>query len=209
MSAEDQAARKLGSMAVISKKVQRQQAQASELPATTMLDILGGTMKLRVDAWLPKAGSKQWGLLLESITTNLSKADTQRALAAFCYGKPLVVLSTRFEEPSFSVARRVKQDVESGAFEDAAASPCFNPNEDNVNFTKESGDQKARDDRWLRVWQHMTRQANATKANGGRVIQLVDPIKGLSAMQVAEAEFADDLGVPLVQKSIELCRSNR
>jgi hypothetical protein len=86
---------------------------------------------------------------------------------------------------------------------------CFNPNEDNVNFTKESGDQKARDDRWLRVWQHMTRQANATKANGGRVIQLVDPIKGLSAMQVAEAEFADDLGVPLVQKSIELCRSNR
>ena len=106
------------------------------------------------------------------------------------------------------MARRIKNDVESGTFEDATSSPCFNPNEDNVNFTKVvEGDQRARNDRWLRVWQHMTRQANATKANGGRVIQLVDPTKGLSDMQVAEAEFADDLGVPLIRREIDSYRN--
>ena len=100
-NAHDQAARKLGSMAVISRRVSRQQAQAAEQSTTTMLQVSvdGVYFKLRVDSWLPTGGEKQWGLLLEPISTKLSKADTQLALATFCNGKPLVVLSTRFEEP--------------------------------------------------------------------------------------------------------------
>ena len=66
-----------------------------------------------------------------------------------------------------SEARRVKGEVESGAR--GAAGPCFNPNEDNVNY--QENDQQLRNERWLRVWQHMARQA---KTSRGKVIQLLD-----------------------------------
>ena len=140
------------------------------------LTINGAQVRLRVDQWTPSSGSSQWGLLLETMGTNLSDNDTQRVLAAFCGGKPLVVLSTRFKEPSVSAARRVKGEVESGAR--GAQGPCFNPDEDNIDF--QNDDRTTRDDRWLLVWLHMAKHA---KASGGEIIQIVDETKGLSNMK--------------------------
>ena len=151
--------------------------------------------KLRVDACTPDGGREQWGVLLESMGSNLSKDDAQKVLAAFCNGRPLMLLSTRFKEPSFQAAQRVKGEVESGAR--GAAGPCFNPNEDNVNY--QDNYQKVRNDRWLRVWQHMARQA---KTSRGKVIQLLDEDLGLSEMQKAEAEFSDDIGLRLEQEPL-------
>ena len=156
----------------------------------------GVSVRLRVDQWMPSGGSRQWGLLLETMGTSISRDDIQRVLAAFCGGKPLTVLSTRFQEPSFSAARRVKGEIEKG-MRAGEPRPCFNPNEDNINF--QDNDQAARDDRWLLLWQHMTRQA---KASGGHVLQLLDKSRGLSTMQSAEADFAADIGVDVVQEPL-------
>jgi hypothetical protein len=57
----------------------------------------GVAIKMRVDAWMPKRGAGQWGLLLETMGTNLTEEDAQSMLGAFCDGKPLSVLSTRFK----------------------------------------------------------------------------------------------------------------
>ena len=38
--------------------------------------------------------------------------------------------------------------------------PCFNPNDDNVNF--QDNDQAIHDGRWLLVWQQMARHTNAS-----------------------------------------------
>ena len=159
------------------------------------ITINGAPVRLRVDRWTPSGGSAQWGLLLETMGTKLSRDDVQRVLAAFCGGRPLTVLSTRYQEPSFGAARLIKGEIESGAR--GQPRPCFNPNEDNINY--QENDQAARNDRWLLVWQHMARQA---AASGGEIVQLVDQSKGLSDMQTAEAEIAADIGVGVARELI-------
>ena len=151
--------------------------------------------KVRVDEWSVD-DAEQWGVLLESIPDGANKKDWRLLLGAFRGDKPMYVLSTRFSGQSFEAARALKAAAESG--EHGKAGPCFNPNEDNVNY--EDNAQAARDDRWLLVWQHMARQA---KASGGKVLQLVDPVEGLSRMQRAEEDFADDLG-DLEVKKVEI-----
>ena len=172
--------------------------QLSHASSVTMVSVPvnGQTIKIRVDAWKPSGGSRQWGLLLESIGSLLSKEGWQKVLGAFCQGKPLTVISTRLQEPSFGSARRLKASVENGMY--GARGPCFNPNEDNINYS--NNDQHARDDRWLLVWQHMARQA---KASEGHVIQIIDLGQGLSQMQVAEAAFASDIGLRIVRESCD------
>ena len=157
--------------------------------------INGAPMRLRVDRWTPSGGSAQWGLLLETMSRHISREDVQKMLAAFCGGRPLSVLSTRFREASFGAARRVKREIESGLRGEPR--PCFNPNEDNINYS--DNDQASRNDRWLLVWQHMARQA---RASGGEIVQLVDESEGLSAMQTAEADFAADIGVSVARELI-------
>ena len=107
---------------------------------------------------------------------------------------PLRVLTTRFQEPSFSAARAAKAAAEVGEY--GPPGPCFNPNEDNVNSQLEvangaansAEDQKSRDDRWLNVWVKMAR---AAVMSGGVAIQVIDEGQGLSQMQQAEAERGD------------------
>ena len=89
----------------------------------------------------------------------------------------------------------MKREVEDGAR--GTAGPCFNPNEDNVNF--QDNDQTIRDGRWLLVWRQMARH---TKVSGGKVIQLLDESMGLSDMQKAEASFAGDLGVCVAREPL-------
>ena len=105
--------------------------------------------KLRVDEWSVD-DAEQWGVLLESIPDKANKKDWRLLLSAFRGDKPMYVLSTRFTGASFEAARALKAAAESG--EHGKAGPCFNPNEDNVNY--EDNAQAARDDRWLLVWQH-------------------------------------------------------
>ena len=76
--------------------------------------------------------------------------------------------------------------------------------ENNVNSSLEvvnqqttsAEDQRSRDDRWLNVWAQMAR---AAKASGGAAIRVLDESKGLSQMQRAEADIADDIGLRVVQ----------
>ena len=102
---------------------------------------------------------------------------------------------------TFSSAQRVKEAIEKGGAGEGLDEglgldgPCFNPNEDNVNF--QDNEQAGRDDRWLLVWQHMARQA---KASGGKIVQIVDRAADLSKMQQAEADFAEDLELAVIRR---------
>jgi hypothetical protein len=171
------------------------EATASSANVRLVPVVVNGSAMLPVIPWVPNGGAEQWGLLLDTMGSNLTKEDGQSVLAVFCASRSLSVLSTRFEGPAFAAAQRVKREVEDGTR--GTAGPCFNPNEDNVNF--QDNDQATRDGRWLLVWQQMARHA---KASGGKVIQLLDKSMGLSDMQKAEASFAGDLGVCVAQEAL-------
>eukprot|EP01047_Picozoa_sp_COSAG01_P116444 COSAG01_NODE_45111_length_412_cov_1.319489_1_plen_136_part_11 len=80
--------------------------------------------------------------------------------------------------------------------------PCFNPNEDNINFALLEGedqeDQASRDGRWLLVFKWCAKVAALTE---GRMIQLRIPGFGLSPMQQAEQQIAEECGL-FVEKRV-------
>ena len=157
----------------------------------------GRALEISVVAWLP-ANRDLWGALLQtafSTTNALNEDDVQKLLSAFRAGHILHLISTRFEGHSYAHAANIKEDIEAGRgerFGIADVGPTFNPNTDNVNLSEDANDQKARDDRWLLVWQAMARQA---KTSGGKMIQIVEKSKGLSQMQQAEENYAKLLGL--------------
>ena len=105
------------------------------------------------------------------------------ALGAFARGKKFVLLSTRYKQPALQWSQWAKRRVE----EDEGC-PCFSPNQDNVNLGMIEGqDQASRDGRWLLVflWAAM-----AAAFTDGRMVQLLIPGLGPSAMQLAEREIA-------------------
>ena len=162
------------------------------------------TSPLRVDVWQPGDGVEAWGVLLQSMPAEASKEDWMAVLDVFRGGRPLFVLTTRYQEPSFSGAQEAKAKAERGEYGELGPGPCYNPNENNVNSSLEvvnqrttsAEDQRSRDDRWLNVWAQMAR---AAKASGGAAIRVLDESKGLSQMQRAEADIADDIGLRVVK----------
>jgi hypothetical protein len=162
----------------------------------------------RVDVarpWQPPLGSgalavvdntKQWG----DTWQRLGAAEPQDALAFLgCFmrelcGKPLSLVSTMYLSPAKQWAEMVKREEEA-----RHGAPCFNPNEDNVNFSQLEGeDQASRDGRWLLVFKWCAKVAAFT---GGRMIQLKIPGFGLSPMQQAEEQIADECGL-FVEKRV-------
>ena len=94
---------------------------------------------LPVVVWAPGAGKESWGLLLQTIPKAATDQDWLDILNAFRGDRPLYLLTTKFGEPSRSGAKATKAEVEAGAF--GPIGPCFNPNEDNVNFQPADDDQ--------------------------------------------------------------------
>ena len=123
------------------------------------------TSPLRVDVWQPGDGVEAWGVLLQSMPAEASKEDWMAVLDVFRGGRPLFVLTTRYQEPSFSGAQQAKAKAERGEYGELGPGPCYNPNENNVNSSLEvvnqrttnAEDQRSRDDRWLNVWAQMAR----------------------------------------------------
>ena len=117
---------------------------------------------------------------------------TERAGAAgvsFEDAKTLHVLSTRFSGVSFQVARTVKELIEARM----PSTACFNPNEDNLTLAE--GKAAEANAAWLKQWRKMLKRAAEV---GGRVVQLLSESEGLSDMQEAEEDMAEDKGVPVV-----------
>jgi hypothetical protein len=117
---------------------------------------------------------------------------TERAGAAgvsFEDAKTLHVLSTRFSGVSFQVARTVKELIEARM----PSTACFNPNEDNLTLAE--GKAAEANAAWLKQWRKMLKRAAKV---GGRVVQLLSESEGLSDMQEAEEDMAEDKGVPVV-----------
>eukprot|EP01047_Picozoa_sp_COSAG01_P021598 COSAG01_NODE_1257_length_11020_cov_5.619723_11_plen_643_part_00 len=140
--------------------------------------------------------SKRWGEAWQV----LGAAEPQDALAFLgCFmrevcGKPLSLVSTKYLSPAKQWAEMVKREEEA-----RHGAPCFNPNEDNVNFAQLEGeDQASRDGRWLLVFKWCAKVAAFT---GGRMIQLKIPGFGLSPMQLAEEQIADECGL-FVEKRV-------
>eukprot|EP01048_Picozoa_sp_COSAG05_P010932 COSAG05_NODE_995_length_6259_cov_2.194805_1_plen_527_part_00 len=173
----------------------------------SLLDSTGRPCKIFVFEWVQGGPNKQWGQLLQSIPTGASREDWAAALSAFRgvdpdipgSGKPMYVTTTRFIEPWGSGAKLCAAKAEAGEY--GPPGPCYNPNENNVNFdvTNEVEDRSIRDARWLKVWAHVSRQA---KASGGKAIQVFGEWYGLSGMQDAEADIAYDIGLPLVRQPL-------
>ena len=186
--------------AVDTPNMDKSGSMAVEEPKMVRLD--GEARPLLVHPWQANgAAPKQWGMLLQtSNPETLSIENMQRVLAAFRDGRPLHLFSCRFKEPSFSRVASLKRDIESGRAGGIVGSnmpaPCFSPNEDNVNYEAFEDDRKARDDRWLLVWQTVARQA---KESGGVMVQVVDEALGLSAMQQAEEGIAQLLELRCVR----------
>ena len=172
-------------------------------PQIVRVTISGKPSLQPVLRWIPDRTNemhKAWGLLLQTGTGNVNTGDMSREdmikmIDAFRHDRPLYVLSTRFAEPSKTFARKVKQMIESGQGKTldpniATMSPCYNPNEDNVNYVDSDeikGDQEVSNNRWLFVWEIM---AQCAKTSGGRMLQLRDDTRGMSNMQHAEERLA-------------------
>ena len=154
---------------------------------------------LPVVVWAPGAGKESWGLLLQTIPKAATDQDWLDILDAFRGDRPLYLLMTKFGEPSRSGAKATKAEVEAGDF--GPIGPCFNPNEDNVNFQPGDDDQADRDNRWLNVWTHM---ADAAAKSGGKAVQVYDEAQGLSQMQRAEATIAGYLGLRVERRRLGL-----
>eukprot|EP01047_Picozoa_sp_COSAG01_P031612 COSAG01_NODE_2250_length_8075_cov_16.059303_1_plen_722_part_00 len=140
--------------------------------------------------------TESWGLAWQV----LGPAEPQDALAFLgCFmrevcGKPLSLVSTKYLSPAKQWAEMVKREEEA-----RHGAPCFNPNEDNVNFAQLQGeDQASRDGRWLLVFKWFAKVAAFT---GGRMIQLKIPGFGLSPMQLAEEQIAAECGL-FVEKRV-------
>ena len=106
------------------------------------------------------------------------------------------VLSTRFRPPSshpyadpLAVSDYVKRRVEDLLGPHAK---CFDPNRDNVAL--EGGDELTANGVWLKTWRTMLTHAQQTN---GRMIRLDFSPAGLSPMQEAETDMAQDKGVPV------------
>ena len=109
-------------------------------------------------------------------------SDDLRRRTPIARGKKFVLLSTRYKQPALQWSQWAKRRVE----EDEGC-PCFSPNQDNVNLAMLDGrDQASRDGRWLQVflWAAM-----AAAFTDGRMVQLLIPGLGPSAMQLAEREI--------------------
>ena len=177
----------------------------ARLSRPTMVPVAAG-MGLPIFEWTPSGDQEQWGLLLQTAGTSLTEAEMAAVLRAFCGpSRHLYVLSTRFAEPSFAAAQHVKALIESGravaSLNVQEASPCYNPNTDNINYQEVAvDDQRERDDRWLLVWQAFAACAFST---GGCMIQIVDAGLGLSPMQHAEERHARLLDLAVVAVSVE------
>eukprot|EP01048_Picozoa_sp_COSAG05_P012560 COSAG05_NODE_1267_length_5328_cov_2.245554_1_plen_1512_part_01 len=175
----------------------------SSRPQWKLLKLSCLSMPIRVDVWVPGDGPEKWALMLQSVPLEATKEDWQAVLNVFRGGRPLYILTTRFQAPSFAGAKGAKARAEAGEYGRLGPGPCFNPNTDNVNSslevinqrTSSKEDQKSRDDRWLNVWLHMARVA---MASGGVAIRVLDEHQGLSQMQRAEADIADDIGLVVV-----------
>ena len=167
-----------------------------------------GEQYLPIYSWSPFGGSQQWGVLFQT-AGNLSTGDMKAVLRAFCGDSHrMYVISTRYEsESSHSAAQQAKALIESGKADAPLnvheASPCYNPNEDNINLDQ-TDDQQDRNNRWLLVWQKC---AECAKNNGGRMIQIVDSNIGLSDMQRAEEEIATLLELEITRINSEQLRT--
>jgi ankyrin repeat protein len=126
------------------------------------------------------AGMDEAAAVLEGFHS--AEAKRRRIMQDFGAARTVHVLSTRYSGISFEVARRVKAVLE--------AQPgvlCFNPNLDNRDF--EAGDLQRANAVWLKRWRAMLRRAQET---GGKMYQLCLAPDGLSDMQEAEADMAQD-----------------
>jgi vacuolar protein 8 len=148
------------------------------------------------DALVVVDNSEGWGEAWQ----RLGAAEPQDALAFLgCFmrevcGKPLSLVSTKYLSPAKQWAEMVKREEEA-----RHGAPCFNPNEDNINLAQLEGeDQALRDGRWLLVFKWCAKVAAFT---GGRMIQLKIPGFGLSPMQLAEEQIADECGL-FVEKRV-------
>ena len=154
--------------------------------------------------WDAAAGQQHWHKLIQEMTPFLANEDKIKgALDTFRGGHPMYVLSTRFEDPSMGASIRMKKSIEAGVVEASVEppgpSPCFNPNTDNQDYAPDKSRSYRPADRWLLVWM---RFAKCAKDSGGCVIQLLDTVKGLSPMQIAEEEFARSIQLEVLQISI-------
>ena len=88
------------------------------------------TQDLPIFEWWPAGGEDtQWGLVLQTVGTSLTEEEEEAVLRAFCGQRHMYVLSTRYEEPSFTGARQAKLLVESGfagsPLDVHEPSPCY------------------------------------------------------------------------------------
>lgn len=115
----------------------------------------------------------------------------QQAIDRFNRASRLHVLSTRYHGVSFEVAAQVKRLLET---QEGVA--CFNPNTDNAVIAGQ--DKSQANAVWLKRWRQMLKQA-ATREQQGVVIQMHYEPEGLSEMQDAEQEMAEDKAVQVVR----------
>ena len=136
-----------------------------------------------IDEWTPTHSHEQWRQLLAR--PHRSEAEWARVIGNFRGPqRRMIVISTRFDGPSYMAAKKVTSLVEMGTVEFGMAvsspTPCFNP-----NIWPCVHD-------WLQVWECF---AASAKESGGHVIQLMDPSLGLSPMQEKEARVASRLAI--------------
>lgn len=125
----------------------------------------------------------------------LSRGDTIAAAtstaATFEAATTVHVISTRFAGGSYGVASQVKTLLER-----VPGVACFNPNSDNAIIAGQ--DRDVANAVWLKKWREMLKRAQVTR---GAVVQILSETEGLSPMQEAEADMAQDKDVRVQQIS--------
>ncbi|CAK9052228.1 Hypothetical protein (Fragment), partial [Durusdinium trenchii] len=125
-----------------------------------------------------------------SMSSGAARAGYAGGTAVAAGTRPHVVISTKFEEPWYSISLKVKEGLE------RAGCSVYNPNTDNAELCKQMQIEQKTNDRWLLTFNENLAKVMATQ---GFVIQIQQGVeREKSFMQEAEEMMASWLKVPRI-----------